>query len=103
MERLVRFELLDQEYSFFTGAPENEVAEVMELVRTLVEENLSGGTRGTIPLSKVAILVSLNIASRYCELKSEFERYKSETEHRISGLARQIDSGLSLEKGEQEG
>lgn len=102
MERLVRFTLLDQEYSFFTGAPESEVAEVLELVRTLVQDNLAGA-RGTIPLSKVAILVSLNIASRYCELKSEYERYKAETDTRIGSLSQQIDCGLSSEKKEEKG
>lgn len=99
MERLVRFQLLGQEYSFFTGAPESEVAAILDLVKELVEENMSGPT-GTIPVGKVAILVSLNIASRYIELKSMFDRYKADTEQRIVSLTRQIDSGLSPEKGE---
>lgn len=101
MERLVRFQLLGQEYSFFTGAPESEVAAILDLVKELVEENMSGPT-GTIPVGKVAVLVSLNIASRYIELKSMFDRYKADTEQRIASLTRQIDSGLSPEKGEGE-
>lgn len=101
MERLVRFQLLGQEYSFFTGAPESEVTAILDLVKELVEENMSGPT-GTIPVGKVAVLVSLNIASRYIELKSMFDRYKADTEQRIASLTRQIDSGLSPEKGEGE-
>ena len=99
MERLVRFQLLGQEYSFYTGAPENEVAEILGLVKELAEENISGAS-GTIPASKVAVLVSLNIASRYFELKSKFDKYRADTEQRMASLTRQIDSGLSPEKGE---
>ena len=101
MERLVRFQLLGQEYSFYTGAPESEVTAILDLVKELVEENMSGPT-GTIPVGKVAVLVSLNIASRYIELKSLFDGYKADTEQRITSLTRQIDSGLSPEKGEGE-
>lgn len=101
MERLVRFQLLGQEYSFYTGAPENEVAAILDLVQELAEENMSGPT-GTIPVSKIAVLMSLNIASRYIELRSTFDRYKADTEQRIASLTRQIDSGLSPEKGEGE-
>ena len=102
MERLVRFQLLGQEYSFYTGAPENEVADVLDLVRELIEENMSGPS-GSIPVGKVAVLVSLNIASRYFELKSKFDAYRADTEQRIASLTSQIDSGLSPEKGEGHG
>lgn len=101
MERLVRFQLLGQEYTFYTGAPEREVADILDLVKDLVEENMSGAS-GTIPVGKVAVLVSLNIASRYFELKSEFEKYRIDTEQRIVSLTRQIDSRLSPEKGEND-
>ncbi len=97
MERLVRFELLGQEYSFYTGAPESEVADILGLVKELVKENMAG-ISGTVPVSKVAVLVSLNIASRYFELKSKFEQYQADTEQRISSLSKQIDSGLFPEK-----
>ena len=101
MERLVRFELLGQEYSFYTGAPESEVADILGLVKGLVKENMAG-ISGTVPVSKVVVLVSLNIASRYFELKSQFDQYQADTEQRISSLSRQIDSGLFPEKeGEQ--
>jgi len=98
LERLVRFELMGQEYTFYTGAPESEVADILDLVNELVEENISGAV-GAIPVSKVAVLVSLNIASRYFELRSQFDRYKADTEQRMASLVTQIDSGLSPEKG----
>ncbi len=97
MERLVRFELLGQGYSFYTVAPENEVAEALELVQRLVAEN-SSGAPGVIPVNKVAILTALNIASQHIELKAQYQRYKRDTEQRIALLTQQIDSGLSSEK-----
>ncbi len=99
MERLVRFELMGQEYTFYTGAPESEVSDILDLVSELVAENISGAS-GAIPVSKVAVLVSLNIASRYFELKSQFDRYKADSEERMACLTKQIASDLSLEKGE---
>ncbi len=98
MERLVRFQLLGQEYSFYTGASENEVTDILDLVKGLIEENIAGAS-GSIPVGKVAVLVSLNIASKYFELKYKFNEYKVDTEQRIASLTRQIDSGLSSEKG----
>jgi cell division protein ZapA (FtsZ GTPase activity inhibitor) len=99
LERLVRFELMGQEYTFYTGAPESEVSDILDLVSELVAENISGAA-GAIPVSKVAVLVSLNIASRYFELKSQFDRYKADSEERMACLTKQIASDLSLEKGE---
>ena len=62
MERLVRFELLGQQFAFYTGAPEEEVNEILELVKGLVQENSSAGAGGSIPVSKVAVLASLNLS-----------------------------------------
>lgn len=97
MERLVRFELMGQEYTFWTDAPESEVADILALINELVEENISASP-GPIPVNKVAVLVSLNIAFRYFELRAQFERYKAETDERMAGLARRIDAGLAREK-----
>jgi cell division protein ZapA len=102
LERLVRFELLGQGYSFYTAASENEVAEAIALVQKAVTENISGQA-GAIAVTKTAILTALNIASQHIALKMQYERYKRETEHRIRLLTQQIDSGLSAEKRKSEG
>lgn len=102
LERLVRFELLGQEYTFYTGASEGEVTEIIDLVQELVAENVAGAS-GAIPVNKVAILTSLNIASRHIELKSQYAKYKADTEQRMAILTRQIKSHLSLEKGGERG
>ena len=94
MERLVRFELLGHEFAFYTGAPEEEVDEILKLVTDLVEENTPSPSAGSIPVGKVAVLASLNIASRYVELKQEFKFYKEKTEQRLASLGGSIEDTL---------
>jgi cell division protein ZapA len=99
LERLVRFELIGQEFAFYTGAPEEEVNEIIKLVTDLVQENSSPGATGSIAVGKVAVLASLNIASKYVEIKRDFNAYRQETESRLARLGKQIDEELGEEKG----
>ncbi len=98
MERLVSFELLGIEFSFYTGAPEDEVEEIITLVTELVQENCSSGSKGSIAVGKVAVLASLNIASMYVDLKRDFKEYKQENEERIAHIGKQIADELAEEK-----
>lgn len=93
-ERLVRFELLGQEYQFYTAASEEEMGDILSLVREEVEGN-AGARRGTIPASKVAIMACLNVASKYVLLKQEFEHYKRDRETRTAQLSEEIKNTLS--------
>lgn len=93
LERLVRFRLLGQEYAFYTGATEAELEAVFSMVRKLVEENISG-PQGSLPISKVAILACLNIASRHVRLQQEYENYQIETEERLKRLNEMIRTRL---------
>lgn len=93
LERLVRFKLLGQEYSFYTGASEAELEAVFDLVKSLIEENV-GGAKGTLPVSKVAILACLNIASRYVKMEQEFDLYRENAERRIGKLNERIRTRL---------
>ncbi len=97
MERLVRFELIGHEFTFYTGAPEKEVEEIIALVTDLVQANSSSGASGSIPVGKVAVLASLNIASMYVELKRDFNEYKKKTESRVSLLGERIAEELTEE------
>jgi len=94
LERLVRFELIGIEFAFYTGAPEEEVDEIIKMVTDLVEENCSSATTGSVAVGKVAVLASLNIASKYVELKRDFNNYKQKTESRLVRLGEQINEGL---------
>jgi cell division protein ZapA len=92
-ERLVKFELLGQEYKFYTASSEEELRSILSLVRQLVETG-SPQTTGTLPVGKVAILACLNIASRYVKLTQEFEVYKRDSEERIVRLNEEIRASL---------
>jgi cell division protein ZapA (FtsZ GTPase activity inhibitor) len=96
-ERLVRFRLLEQDYTFYTGASEEEMDEVLDLVRKMVEDNATGSP-GTLPASKVAIMACLNMASKFMKLKRDFEAYKEETEGRINNINNRLENLFFFEK-----
>lgn len=92
-ERLVRFELLGQEYKFYTGASESEMEAILSIVREQVEGG-AGAPRGTLPASKVAVMACLNVASKYVKLRQEFEDYKRDTEKRYGRMQEDIRNTL---------
>jgi cell division protein ZapA len=97
-ERLVGFTMLGQDYSFYTGASEEEMSRILAIVRKLIEENTAKAKSGTIPVSKTAIMACLNIASRYIRLQQDFEEYKKNTDARAANLIEKIDVTLLAEK-----
>jgi cell division protein ZapA (FtsZ GTPase activity inhibitor) len=95
-ERLVKFELLGQEYKFYTAASEEELKSILFLVRQLVE-NGSSQAKGTLPVGRVAIMACLNIASQYVKLKQEFDDYRWDAEQRMVRLNEEIRAKLLTE------
>jgi cell division protein ZapA len=95
-ERLVKFELLGQEYKFYTAASEEELKSILSLVRQLVENGSSQAT-GTLPVGRVAIMACLNIASQYVKLKQEFDDYRWDSEQRMVRLSEEIRAKLLIE------
>ncbi len=93
VERLVRFTLLGQEYKYYTGTSEEEMDEILRLVKELVEINSHGDHR-TLPVSKIAIMACLNMASKYVKLKQEYSDYKTNSEERLNTLNEKIDACL---------
>ncbi len=91
-ERLVRFELLGQEFAFYTAASEEEMQTILALVRDQLEGG--GSPRGTFPAGKVAVLACLNIASKFVQLKNDYDRYKLDVETRFARLNREICNSL---------
>lgn len=84
-ERLVKFEILGQQYRFYTAASEEEMQAILTLVRQLVETD-STRTTGTLPIGKIAVMACLNIASRYVKLEREYEDYRRDSEKTISRI-----------------
>lgn len=93
MERLVKFEVLGQEYPFYTDAPEDDVQEILQLVKTQLEQN-TYSAKHVLPASKLAILASLNVAGQYVKLKREFEQYKKQVDEQIEYLTQKIENSL---------
>lgn len=90
MERLVKFEVLGQEYPLFTDAPEEDVQEILHLVKTHLEEASRGSSRG-LPANKAAILTSLNMAGQYVRLKREFKEYRQQVEQHLGRLSERVE------------
>jgi cell division protein ZapA len=85
MERKVSFTLSDQEFSFISDAPQEDVEKIIALVR---EEFASDSTigRSVVPSTKVLVLGALRVAGRYVELEKEFSRFRSQQESSIDKL-----------------
>jgi hypothetical protein len=97
LERLVRFKLFGQDYTFYTGASEEEMEEILDFIRKMIEESTSS-MPGTLPASKVAVMACLNLASRFMKLDQDFENYKIETEGRIKSINKKLEDLLLRER-----
>lgn len=96
-ERLVKFQLLGQEFAFYTGASEEEMDAILRVVRKHIEDN--GGDRsGPVSVTKVAVMACLNLASRYIALKHDFETYQEGVEERARSLNEKLDTAFLAEK-----
>jgi cell division protein ZapA (FtsZ GTPase activity inhibitor) len=92
LERLVKFKVLGQEIPLYTEAPEEELKEILSLVKTQYEEIKQSSAN--IPAGKAAILVSLNMATKYIKLKSEHEKYKQHMNKNMGELSNKIDKAF---------
>lgn len=84
-ERLVRFSLFGQQFTFYSDAPENEVNEIVDILRHELE-GAGGEYASTVPSSKLLVLGCLRIASRYVSLSREFEAYRNQQGRSIDDL-----------------
>lgn len=94
MERLVKLEVLGQEYPFYTDAPEADVEEILQLVKSQLEANSEHMQR--LPSSKVAILACLNVASRYVKMKRDLETLRNTVHEDMERVAKRIESSLNI-------
>ncbi len=92
-ERLVKFDLLGQEFSFYTAEPEGEMERILTLLREIVEQD-SETVSGAVPRAKVAVLGCLTLASKYVKLENEYEQYKKDSTNRLTQLSEEIFRSL---------
>jgi cell division protein ZapA len=92
-DRLVRFKLFGQEFTFYSNASEEEVDAVIALLR---EELESGETfsRGSVPSSKMLVLGCLRMAAKYVQVHREFETYRQSQETTLARLIDKVVAGL---------
>ena len=93
MERLVRFELFGQEFSYYTDASEEEVKEVVSLVRCELDDGEQGAKAG-LPSNKMLILACLKIAARYVQLLKEYEQYRAQQGRSIDMLIDRVSTTM---------
>jgi len=91
LERLVKFEVCGQEYSLNTDAPEEEVEEILNLVKSQIE--MHSKSPNFLP-ARLAVLVSLNMAGKYVRLKRDFEEHKLMVEGKLSAITELIENKM---------
>ena len=91
MERLVKFEVCGQEYSLNTDAPEEEVQEILVLVKSQIE--MHSKSSKILP-ARLAMLVSLNMAGKYIKLKKDFEEHKAMVDGKLTAMTELIESKI---------
>ncbi len=90
-DRLVRFTLFGQEFTFYSDASEEEVGAVIALLKQELEE---GGTssRSSVPSSKMLVLGCLRIAAKYVQSERTQRREDETQRQRIAHLIEKIAS-----------
>jgi len=94
LERLVKFEVLGQEYPLYTDASVEEVEEILSLVKEQMEDQTRSST-SILPANKIAVVASLNMAGKYVSLKNDFEQYKETVNQYVHRLTTRIELVLS--------
>jgi len=92
-DRLVRFNLFGQEFTFYSNAPEEEVESVIALLRQELESN-EKVSRSSVPSSKMLVLGCLQMAAKYVQLHREYKEYREEQEGIIGHLIEKVSLGL---------
>ena len=93
MERRVDFKLFDQEFSFYTDSPPEDVEQVLAMVRGELDEG-GHGFRASMPSSKMLVLVCLKIAARYVQLAREYDEFRARQGESIDKLISKVSSGM---------
>jgi cell division protein ZapA len=93
MDRLVRFELFGQEFSFYTDASEEDVELIITMLRTELGED-TPGKRSPLPSNKMLVLGCLKIAARFVQLEKEFSTFQARQDRSIDKLINKVSSGI---------
>lgn len=92
-DRLVRFNLFGQEFTFYSDASEEEVASVITLLRDELESN-EKISKSSVPSSKMLVLGCLRMAAKYVQLKREYSEYRQAQDRTVVQLIDKLSSTL---------
>ncbi|MBV5317563.1 MAG: cell division protein ZapA [Desulfobulbaceae bacterium] len=92
-DRLVRFNLFGQEYTFYSDAPEDEVESAIALLRHELEGN-EKMSRSSVPSNKVLVLGCLRMAAKYTQLNREYKEFRQEQERSVAHLIDKVSAEL---------
>ena len=92
MARSVKFEVFGKEYSLTTEVPEEDLQEILEMVRSHLQESCRG--EHVIPAS--VVLASLNLAGKYVRMKRDFETFRREVDNSAERLRKKIEEFSSV-------
>lgn len=93
MERLVHIDLFGQDFSFYTDASDEDLENILALVRNeLQEEGL--GTRTSLPSNKMLLLSCLKLAAKYVQLEKEFKTFRQKQDASIDKLISKVSSEM---------
>jgi cell division protein ZapA len=92
-ERLVRFNLFGQEFTFYSDASDEDVESVIALLRHELEGN-ERISRSSVPSSKMLVLGCLRMAAKYIQLKREHNEYRQIQEHKVALLIEKVSAHL---------
>jgi len=70
---------------------------ILSLVKEQIESISGDKPGGTIPVSKIAVMACLNLASSYLRLQNEHDRYRETTAARIEEINERLDFVLPEE------
>ena len=93
-DRLERFHLFGQEFTVYSDAPEDEVEEVIDLLRQELEAGEKVG-RSAVPSSKILVLGCLRMTARYVQLQREYQDYRQAQQRTLANLADKV--GIALD------
>ncbi len=93
MDRLVRFSLFGQEFSFYTDSSEEEVDNIIAFVQQELETAEQAGS-SSMPSNKMVVLGCLRIAAKYIELEKEFKKFRQEQDVTVDKLIAKVTSEM---------
>lgn len=93
MERKVRFDLFGQEFSFYTDSSEEEVEQVINVIRAELDD-LNHGTPNALLSTKMMVLCCLKLAAKYVQLEKDYDRFRNRQDESIDKLIHKVSSGI---------